>query len=523
MKKLIALILAAVMVLSLAACDSLEPAAGAEGSGTGSSYKDVLNIAGTAEPPSLDSQMTSSNVASGIAIHIFEGLYMMDDDYVAHPVLAESCEVSEDGMEYTFRLRRGVKFHNGKEMTADDVAASMNRWIQRSSKASAILGGGTFEKTDDYVVVFHAVEAASDIMTLIASPVQFAAISPAEVIEASGDTEGLSEYIGTGPYKLDEWKSGQYIHLVRFDDYVSAPEEATGFAGTKNAYCKEIYFRFITDHATRVAGIQTGEYDVAEEVPTERFEELAQDPSLVTIAKPAGAMNLFLNTKQGILTNPDLRQAVLAALNCEEVLVGSLGDPNLFVLDQGFMNPSQVQWAVEGGKAYYDQRDPAKAAELMKKAGYAGEKIRLVTTPDYGEMYNATLVVQAQLKAAGFNAEVEPYDFAVFMEHRADPAQWDLFITTNSYCMLPQQLSVLNPGWAAFDAPEVAEGIRAIRFAEDTEGAKAAWNDLQEFVYSYGAAIAIGQFSDVLAYRTSVEGFDYAHYPVYWNVKVLDK
>ena len=99
----------------------------------------------------------------------------------------------------------------------------------------------------------------------------------------------------------------------------------------------------------------------------------------------------------------------------------------------------------------------------------------------------------------------------------------DLFITTNSYCMLPQQLSVLNPGWAAFDAPEVAEGIRAIRFAEDTEGAKAAWNDLQEFVYSYGAAIAIGQFSDVLAYRTSVEGFDYAHYPVYWNVKVLDK
>ena len=184
------------------------------------------------------------------------------------------------------------------------------------------------------------------------------------------------------------------------------------------------------------------------------------------------------------------------------------------------MNPNQVQWAVEGGQSYYNQNNPEKAKELLEKAGYAGEPVRLVTTPDYGEMYNATLVVQEQLKKIGINAEVETYDFAVFMEHRSDPAQWDIFITSNSYTMLPQQLSVLNPGWAAFDAPEVAEGIRAIRFAESPEAAKQAWNDLQEFVYSYGAAIALGQFSDVLVYRTNVEGFDYAHYPVYWNVRV---
>ncbi len=519
MKRLIALIIALAMVLSLAACaeTGAAPAAATE-----KSYKDTLNIAGTAEPPSLDAQVTSSNVAAGIAIHIFEGLYMVDDDYVAHPVLAESYEVSDDGLTYTFHLRHGVKFHNGKEMTADDVVASMNRWIHASSKASAILGTGSFEKADDYTVVFHAMEAAADIMTLIASPVQFAAISPAEVIEASSDAEGLSEYIGTGPYKLVEWKSGQYVHLEKFEDYVSNPEEATGFAGTKEAATKDIYFRFVTDHATRVAGIQTGEYDVAEEIPTERYTELAADENLVTISKPAGVLNLFINTKEGILTNPDLRQAVLAALNCSEVLLASFGDENLYVLNNGFMNPAAAQWSVEGGKEYYNQNNPEKAKELLEKAGYAGEKIRLVTTPDYAEMYNATLVVQDQLKKAGFNAEVESYDFAVFMQHRSDPAQWDLFITSNSYTLLPQQLSVLNPGWAAFDQPEVAEGIRKIRFAENAEDAKQAWNDLQDFVYSFGAAIALGQFSDVMALRTSVEGFDYAHYPVYWNVRVAE-
>lgn len=123
-------------------------------------------------------------------------------------MLAESYEVSDDGMVYTFKLRQGVKFHNGEEMKADDVVASMNRWLELSAKANTLIGGSVFEEVDDYTVKMTANQASSDIIMILASPIQFAAIYPKEVVESASE-EGITEYIGTGPYKLAEWKQDQ--------------------------------------------------------------------------------------------------------------------------------------------------------------------------------------------------------------------------------------------------------------------------------------------------------------------------
>ncbi len=489
------------------------------GAAPAAEYKDTMNIAATAQPPTLDSMTSSSNIADGIAMHIFEGLYMMDNTYTPQPVLAESCDISEDGLVYTFKLREGVKFHNGKEMTAEDVVASMNRWLQTSAKAKAILGTSVFEAVDTYTVTMTVEHAASDILILLAAPSQFAAISPKEVVDVAGP-EGLQEFIGTGPYKLQEWKQDQYIHLVKNSDYQSPEGETSGFAGKRAASTENIYFRFVSDDATRIAGIQTGEYDAAEDIPLERYDEVAAMPGVNLHTKTGGTLTLFINTSQGIMVNQDLRLAVLAALNMEEIMYGSYGNPNLYILDPGYMNVNQEQWAVKGGEEYYNQGNAEKAKELLAKAGYNGEKIRLVTTPDYQEMYNATLVVQEQLRQAGFNAEVETYDFPVFMEHRSDPAQFDIYITSNSYQLLPSQLSVVNPGWAGLDVKEVNEGVDAIRFAASNEEAKENWNHLQTFLYEYGAASVLGHFSGVTATSQKMENFEFFHYPVYWNAKV---
>ena len=163
-----------------------------------------------------------------------------------------------------------------------------------------------------------------------------------------------------------------------------------------------------------------------------------------------------------------------------------------------------------------------KAKELLKEAGYNNEKLVLVTTQDYPEMYNATLVVQENLKQAGINAEVETYDFSTFMEHRADPAQFDMFITSNSYNMLPIQLSVLDSGWAGLDAPEVAEGVQKIRAAGSDEEAAAAWEELQTFLYEYGAATVLGHYTGVIAMADGVTGYNYLRFPLYWNVTAAE-
>lgn len=507
--RLLALLVSLTLFLTVAA-----PAVGET-----AAYKDEINVAFTAQPPTLDAPATSSNAAAGIAMHIFESLFSLDGNFKPAPVLVKSYSVSGDGLVYTFELRQGVKFHNGKELTAEDAVASLNRWLQVSARAKALFEGASFAQADTYTLTFTVPKASSDIIDLLAAPAQFAAISPKEVIDAA-TPEGLPEYIGTGPYKLSEWVPDQYIHLARFDDYLSPDGEPSGFVGKKQAATANLYFRFVTDHATRIAGIQTGEYDIAEAIPLENYEELAAIPDIKLFAKPSGCLNLFINTTQGPLANEKLRQAVLAALNDEDILLASFGNPALYALNPGYMNPAQPQWTVDSGADYYNQNNPEKAAQLLKEAGYNGETIRLVTTPDYSEMYNASLVVQEQLRQVGFTAEVESYDFAVFMEHRSDPAQWDLFITSNSYQLTPPQTSVVNPGWAGLTRQEVADGVSAIRFAASPEEAKAAWASLQQFLYEYGAASVLGHYSAVIATRLGVEGFDYFHYPVYWNVKI---
>src|SRR5699024_11035503 len=181
-------------------------------------------------------------------------------------------------------------------------------------------------------------------------------------------------------------------------------------------------------------------------------------------------------------------------------------------------DPTDTQWGTDEGSEYYNQQDTEKAKELLAEAGYNNEKVVLVTTQDYPEMYNATLVVQEELKQAGINAEVETYDFSTFMEHGPDPQQFDMFITSNSYNMLPIQLSVLDSGWAGLNAPEVTEGITAIRAASSDEEAAEAWADLQTFLYEYGAATVLGYYTGVIAMDKGVTGYDYLRFPIYWNV-----
>lgn len=504
--------------LVLAGCGGGNADSGSGGSGdSASKNKEELHVAISANPPSLDPQSINSNIVGGIGVHVYEPLFAMNADYEPTPVLAESYEVSDDGMVYTIKLRQGVKFHNGEEMTADDVVASMNRWIEVSAKANTLIGGSVFEKVDDYTVNLKVNQASSDIIMILASPIQAAAIYPAEVVE-SATAEGISEYIGTGPYKVSEWKQDQYVKLEAYEDYQPSEGEASGLAGEKQAATPTIYYDVVTDASTRIAGVQSGEYDISEEIPIDNYEDLSSDNGLTLKVDRGGTLNLFLDTTEGVMANQTFRQAVLAALNCDDIMLAAYGNPDLYELNASWSDPTDTQWGTDEGSEYYNQQDTEKAKELLAEAGYNNEKVVLVTTQDYPEMYNATLVVQEELKQAGINAEVETYDFSTFMEHRSDPQQFDMFITSNSYNMLPIQLSVLDSGWAGLNAPEVTEGITAIRAASSDEEAAEAWADLQTFLYEYGAATVLGHYTGVIAMDKGVTGYDYLRFPIYWNV-----
>lgn len=521
-------VMSAVLVLALvlSACGQGSDGAarnnGAQNDGSASEqakeYKDTINVAVTAQPPTLDPASTVSAVTFDIAGNVFEQLYTLNEQYEPVPQLAESVEKSGDGLTYTFPLRKGVTFHNGREMTADDVVASMNRWLVTSSRAKSLLAGAKFEKVDDYTVKLTVEKATSDVLTLLASHAQFPAIMPKEAVD-SATADGLKEYIGTGPYEFKEWKQDQYIYLAKYADYKGLDTEASGYSGKKEAPTQNLYFYFVSDSATRIAGLQTGKYDVAASVPTENYDELSADSSIQLHTYAGGALTAFLNTSQGLLKNEKLRQAVLAALNDEEILLASYAKPDLYTLSPGFMNLKQTQWSTDAGKEYYNQNNPEKTKQLLKEAGYNGEEITLLTTKDYAEMYTATLVIQDELKKAGFNVKVDNYDFPTFLETKNDLGKWDLFVASTGYQLTPPQMLVVTPDWAGLDQDVVKNGIVALRGAATPEDAKQEWEKIQAFLYEFGAATVLGHYNSVVATTKNVEGFAVQDSFIVWNAK----
>jgi peptide/nickel transport system substrate-binding protein len=482
-------------------------------------YKDTLNIAITAQPPTLDPAATVSAVTFDTAGNIFEQLYTLNKNYEPIPQLAESVKVSEDGLTYTFALRKGITFHNGKEMKAEDVVASMNRWLVTSSRAKSLLANAKFEQVDDYTVKLVVEKATSDVLILLASHAQFPAIMPKEIADAV-TADGLKEYVGTGPYEFKEWKQDQYIHLTKYKDYKSLNTEASGYSGKKEAPTENLYFYFVSDASTRIAGIKTGKYDVAASIPIENYDELATENNITLESYTGGALTAFLNTTEGLLaSNEKYRQAVLAALNDDEIMLASYVKPDLYTLAPGHTNLKQAQWASEAGKEYYNQNNPDKAKQLLQEAGYKGEEITLLTTKDYAEMYTATLVIQEQLKKVGFNVKVENYDFPTFLETKNDRSKWDLFVASTGYQLTPPQLLVVTPDWAGLDQAKVKDGVVAIRAAATPEEAKKEWESVQSFLYEFGAATVIGHYNSVIATTKSVEGVAVQDSFIVWNAK----
>lgn len=488
--------------------------------GTAPEYRDTINIAVTAQPPTLDSALTVSQVALNTALYIFEQLYTLNADYEPVPMLAESVDVSDDGLTYTFKLRQGVKFHNGKEMTAEDVVASMNRWLVTSSRAKSLLSGANYEEVDPYTVKLTLQQPSSDVLILMATRANFPAIMPKEVIEAAG-AEGVTEYIGTGPYKFNEWKQDQYIHLVRYEDYQPVDSAPSGFAGRKDAPTENIYFHFVTDHSTRIAGAKTGLYDIVADIPIENYDELAAESGLTLETAPGGTLTAFLNTADGVLAdNVKLRQAILAALNNEEIMLASFAKPELYSLAPGYMNLNQTQWATDAGSEYYNQANVDKAKQLLSEAGYNGEEITLLTTKDYNEMYTATLVIQEQLRQIGMNVKVDNYDFPTFLETKNDRSKWDLFVASTGYQLTPPQLLAVTPDWAGLDDQKVKDSLVAIRTASSSEEAAKVWEELQGYLYEIGSSTVIGHYNSLVAVSNKIEGYEQFEAPVAWNAKI---
>ena len=478
-----------------------------------------LVIAWNAQPAGLDPIFTTATTTRDIVNNVFEGLFALDADATAQPMLASGYEVNDDFTEYTISLREGILFHNGDEMTSADVVASMERWMADSTIGVADFAGVTVEAVDDYTVKVTSPAPFFTLIELTLPPNQGLIIVPEESIAAITDT-GLPEdaIIGTGPYEFTEWVKDQHITLSRFEDYQSLDTEPSGLSGAKHAYLDTLTFEFVPDATTRVNGLQTGEYDFATAVPADNLAQL-ESAGLTTSTEFIYQFLFVPNKASGFFASPEARQALFSALDPTPILTAAYSGPDFLELNGSINRPSQTAWFTEAGiDGRYDALDADAAKEAFEAAGYDGSPIRILTTRDYPDSYNGSVVLEQQLKDAGLAAELVVTDQATLLTTRAEKEGWDIFPTALGLGA-PETFLPLKPTWpGSTDSPEIAEALAAVKASTSIEEAYAAREALQTAFYDYAAAAKIGDAATVNGYASGVDGYTYLYGPIFFNV-----
>ncbi len=364
----------------------------------------ALIYATSIDVPSLEPHLESADAWHRRKALIYENLTWVDNDVVAQPQLAESWDISDDGLTYTFHLREGVKFHNGKELDAEDVKYSLERQLDPDVGSA---GRGDLTMIDTIEVVDNnTVKITLNTPTgpfLAALGGRYNAIIPKD---SAPDGETLRRTaIGTGPFMVEEFVPTEKLVLVKNPDYWDEGKP----------YLESLVIQVIPDEQTILAGLRTGEIDMATLEDAKNYLLLEGDENLVLTRTPAIKHDtLELPPDTPPVDDIRVRQAILLALDKEAIMeAGILGLGRTL----GGMPPAMTYWSLPLEELPNQTRDVEKAKELLAEAGYPdGFDMTLRTIVGYGTMSADAPVIAANLKDIGINVEVETVDLGVWIE-----------------------------------------------------------------------------------------------------------
>lgn len=454
MKKLLTLILCLAMVLTVFIGCSSTPATeegasasgdAAQGEAADSEYKDTLVFAMNTDVQSLDPQIQNDTTSEQVVKMLYNTLLKFQDDGTVVGDLAESWSVSEDKLTWTFNLKQGVKFHNGKELTSADVKATFDRALNAEA-------GGL--RTTEIIKMFTAVEAPDPYTVTITTDGPYGpmeslmcnmslGIMDADYIEQYGLDLGTSAEgeNGTGPFKVVSWERDQEIVVERFDDYFGTP-----------AKLKTVVYTIIPEAASRVIALETGEVDVIDKPTDEDLARLEADTENFTVLrKPTISQRLFrFGCNDPIISNTKVRQAIVYAIDRQAIIDA---------LFTGSAYPSTAPLApVTFG--YSDlgeiEQDLELAKSLLAEAGYPdGFDTKIVTTERYQNGIELAEIISQQLAEIGINAKIEVWEWSALS------ASWN-GITADEF---DQPIFIMGAGPSMRDADG---GLRGLYTTSDT-------------------------------------------------------
>jgi len=374
----------------------------------------ILVIGATDEAADLDPHFQNALARQQRTQNIYSYLVQADKDLRIQPDLAEKWELSPDGKTITFSLRKGVKFHNGRELTSEDVKYSIDR-IRDPNKASqgkALMASiEAVDTSDKYVAKIMLKEPDSGLLAAFASA--WGAIVAKEEVEKGGGSLGKSDG-GSGPYMIDEWVPNQALKLKRFPDYYD-----------KNvAFLDGVTFQVIPEESAIIAQLRSGSVHLTLLKDNKNYQVVKDVPNLDAIrGSRLGFDYLDIDNRRAPFDKLEARQALQYALDRDEFLsvctsgLGQLISP---------VPPALKDYTLDPKSFPEYKQDLAKAKELLAKAGVPnGFKTSIDIIPQFATMVTGAQVLADQLKKIGVELEIKQYEYGVWLD-RFNTHQFEL-------------------------------------------------------------------------------------------------
>ncbi len=484
----------------------------------------------------IDPGLTTAYITRDHGYMVYDTLLAMDSEFKVQPQMA-SVKISDDKLVYTFTLRDGLKWHDGKPVTAEDCVASLQRWGKADGMGQKLMDfTKSIEAPDAKTIVLTLKEPYGLVLDSIAKPSSLVPFMMPKRLAETPSGKAIAEQIGSGPFKFvqAEFQPGVKAVYEKNTDYVPRSEPASWAAGGKVVKVDRVEWITMPDAQTAVNALQSGDIDFLENPSFDILPVLAKDKDLnLEILNKLGYQTLGrMNFLLPPFDNLKVRRAAFLAMSQKPVLDALVGDPtyyktcgSLFACGTPFGNEA-------GGDSLVKGSGMADAKKALAESGYDGTPVVIMAPTDVITLKAQPIVAAQLLREAGFKVEVQATDWQTVVTRRASqkPVKeggWNMFFTNWVGADILNPISNVSisgrgtkGGWFGwFDDPKMEELRDKFSRSTSLEEQKVIAAEVQARAYDQVAYLPLGEYRIPSAWRKSLTGvLPGAATPVFWNI-----
>ena len=494
----------------------------------------VLRVVPSADVAELDPTHGPNAIARVYGNMVFDTLFALDHTMTARPMMVDQETVSPDGLTYTFTLRQGLNFHDGSPVRAADVVASLNRFMGFGSIGTTLRSKvASLAVVDERTIRLVLNQPFGLVEYILASPGGAMAAVLREKDATRADTVPMTEPIGSGPFKYvaSERESGHRVVFERNPDYPARAEPPDGLAGARVVKVDRVEWIIVPDATTAANALATGEMDVWDTASADLAGFMREHGVVVRQTAPLQTMGFVRpNFQLPPFNDKRARQALALLFDQKDFMNAVAGDTVPWRTCYAF-TACGSKLDTDVGSEPYRHPDIARARQLLAEAGYKGEPVVVVTSPQMTAINAMAQVAAQRLRDAGVNVDLQAQDWTTMFQRITAPglagaARWNLFASTagggswwHPFTNIGLDTSCTLHNFAGFPCDADGETLRQAIFAAPGDAAqKTAFEAFQQHMLGFHPVpCRWGSSDSVNAWRSNVTGMLDAYVITYWG------